>query len=106
MLESPTYVAALHPTQADWASKSVSIEDSQETICATAHANYKVQDLISMYPANATEVTMILNRGAGLSTLATRALPDGSQSAIIQKKSVGLRVADGNPIRTNGYVLL
>ncbi len=59
-----------------------------------------------MSPAKATEVTMILNRGAGLSTVATRALPDGSQSALIQKKPVRLRVADGNPIPTNGYVLL
>ncbi len=78
--ESPTYVApprSIHDGSLDPLLKAVQVEDSDETIYATALTNYKVEGWISMSPNNATEVTMILDTGAGPNTLAIRALRDG-----------------------------
>ena len=59
-----------------------------------------------MSPNNGTEVTMVLDTGAGPNIVATRALRDGWQSAMINKKPIGLCAADGKPISTYGYMIL
>ncbi len=76
----------------------------KEVRFAGSSTNYKVNGWISQEPSTATRITMILDTGAGPNFIATMTLRLGWEKYLNKRKPLVLRVANGQTLKTHGFV--